>query len=66
MITEKRFDTDVLVIGGGVAGLFSAISARGAGAQVTLVDKAYAGNSGASIMASGLSRLHTKPKTLLL
>lgn len=53
MITEKRFDTDVLVIGGGVAGLFSAISARGAGAQVTLVDKAYAGNSGASIMASG-------------
>lgn len=53
MITEKRIKTDVLVIGGGNAGCFAAINACLAGAKVTLVDKAYAGKSGASIMGSG-------------
>ncbi len=45
--------SDVLIIGGGNAGLFAAINASEQGATVTLVDKAYAGKSGASIMASG-------------
>ena len=39
-------DTDVLVIGGGQAGLFAAIKAREQGATVTLVDKGYAGKAG--------------------
>ena len=52
-ISERVITTDVLIIGGGFAGLFAAIHASGQGLNVTLVDKAYAGKSGASIMASG-------------
>ena len=39
-------DTDVLVIGGGIAGVFAAISARELGADVTLVSKGAIGKSG--------------------
>ncbi len=53
MSIENLIETDILVIGGGVAGCFAAINAREQGLEVTLVDKAYAGKSGASIMASG-------------
>ena len=53
MPSERVIDTDVLVIGGGVAGCFAAINAREQNLKVTLVDKAYVGKSGASIMASG-------------
>ena len=45
--------SDVLVIGGGIAGLFAAITAHDAGADVLLVEKNYAGRSGSSIMGSG-------------
>lgn len=38
--------TDVLMIGGGPAGVWSAIAARRAGARVVLVDKGYCGTSG--------------------
>ncbi|MBS1862522.1 MAG: FAD-binding protein [Actinobacteria bacterium] len=38
--------TDVLVIGGGPAGVWSAIAARRAGARAVLVDKGYCGTSG--------------------
>ena len=38
--------TDVLVIGGGMAGCFAAIKARDKGVSVTLVDKGYTGKSG--------------------
>ena len=48
MATENAWETDVLVIGGGMAGLFAAIKAREAGANVTLVDKGYAGKAGSS------------------
>ncbi len=44
-------ETDVLVIGGGISGFFSAIKAREKGLDVIIVDKAYAGKSGASIGA---------------
>lgn len=48
-------NTDVLVIGGGLAGAFAAIKAREAGAiKVTLVDKAKAGKSGPSAFAAGV------------
>lgn len=49
----KEYQCDVLVIGGGLAGLFAAINAREEGCRVILADKAAAGRSGASIMASG-------------
>jgi succinate dehydrogenase/fumarate reductase flavoprotein subunit len=51
MSAEKVIETDVLVIGGGIAGCFAAIKARDKGLNVTIVDKAYAGKSGASISA---------------
>lgn len=47
------YTSDVLVIGGGIAGLFAAITAKDAGADVLLVEKNYAGRSGSSIMGSG-------------
>ncbi|MBU9763500.1 FAD-binding protein [Mycobacterium sp. TNTM28] len=40
--------TDVLVIGGGPAATWAAISAAESGARVTLVDKGYCGTSGAT------------------
>lgn len=39
-------ETDVLIIGGGMAACWSALSAARAGAQVVLVDKGYVGTSG--------------------
>lgn len=54
----KRIDTDVLVIGGGMAAAFAAIKAREAGARVTLVDKANFGRSGCSAVASGVMRAY--------
>ena len=46
---ETILRADVLVIGGGIAGAMAAIAAREKGADVLLVDKGYAGKSGASI-----------------
>lgn len=48
MAIDKVIETDVLVIGGGQAGLFAAIKAKEQGVDVTLVDKGYAGKSGQS------------------
>ena len=45
--------TDVLVIGGGIAGAFAAYKARQGGAHVLLVDRSYFGRSGCSALASG-------------
>jgi succinate dehydrogenase/fumarate reductase flavoprotein subunit len=53
MSLEHEVRTDVLVIGGGVAGCFAAIKASEQGLAVTIVDKAYAGKSGSSIAAGG-------------
>ncbi|MBI4318002.1 MAG: FAD-binding protein [Chloroflexi bacterium] len=49
-------DTDVLVIGGGIAGLFAAISAKRSQPElrVLLVDKAQPGASGCSVFAAGV------------
>lgn len=44
--------TDVLVIGGGPAGTWAALSARRAGARVVLVDKGYCGTSGVGAAAT--------------
>ncbi len=45
---QQQIDTDVLVIGGGPAGAWAAISAAARGAKVTLVDKGFCGTSGAT------------------
>lgn len=49
-----RVETDVLVIGGGMAGAFAAYRAREGGARVLLVDRSYFGRSGCSALASGV------------
>lgn len=45
---ELTLDADVLVIGGGPAGTWAALTAARAGATVVLVDKGYCGTSGAT------------------
>ncbi|RTM04445.1 MAG: FAD-dependent oxidoreductase, partial [Bradyrhizobiaceae bacterium] len=42
------FDADVLVLGGGPAGTWAAISAAERGARVVLADKGFCGTSGAT------------------
>jgi succinate dehydrogenase/fumarate reductase flavoprotein subunit len=61
MSLQNLIETDVLVIGGGIAGCFVAITAREQGLNVTLVDKAYAGKSGASI-AAGMGYMVFNPE----
>lgn len=46
--TDVKLTADVLVIGGGPAGAWSAWSAASKGAKVVLVDKGYLGSSGAT------------------
>jgi succinate dehydrogenase/fumarate reductase flavoprotein subunit len=52
-VSERRIRTDVLVIGGGMAGMFAAIKAREQGMDVTLTDKGYVGKSGSTAYAEG-------------
>jgi succinate dehydrogenase/fumarate reductase flavoprotein subunit len=47
-------ETDVLVIGGGIAGLFAAVKAHDAGAKVMLVSKGRLGASGETPFAKGM------------
>ncbi|TWB34618.1 FAD-dependent oxidoreductase [Nitrospirillum pindoramense] len=44
-------ETDVLIIGGGLAGCWAAIAAAEAGAEVVLADKGYCGTSGVTATA---------------
>lgn len=50
----KENEADVLVIGGGMAGLFAAVKAHDAGARVMLVSKGRLGSSGATPFAKGI------------
>jgi succinate dehydrogenase/fumarate reductase flavoprotein subunit len=61
MSLQNMIETDVLVIGGGIAGCFAAIKAKGQGLDIILVDKAYAGKSGASF-ASGTGYMVFNPE----
>lgn len=50
----RELETDILVIGGGIAAAFAAFKARLSGARVLLVDRSYFGRSGCSALASGV------------
>ena len=52
MTLERVYETDVLVIGGGISGCFAAVRAKEDGLRVLMVDKGYAGKAGATPMAS--------------
>ncbi|MBW1913258.1 MAG: FAD-dependent oxidoreductase, partial [Deltaproteobacteria bacterium] len=51
-MTENMVETDVLVVGGGIAGCFAAIKAREQGVDVILVDKGAVGRSGQTPFAT--------------
>ncbi|WP_417806788.1 FAD-binding protein [Thioclava sp.] len=52
-ITNTDYATDVLVIGGGMAGLFAAVKAHDAGARTMIVSKGRLGSSGLTPFAKG-------------
>jgi succinate dehydrogenase/fumarate reductase flavoprotein subunit len=56
--------TDVLVIGGGMAGLFAAVKAHDAGAKVMLVSKGRLGSSGETPFAKGIFAYDQKNEKL--
>ena len=51
----RREQCDLLVIGGGAAGIFAALTAHQAGLNVILLDKGHVGASGLSPWAGGLN-----------
>ena len=51
---EEKREIDVLVIGGGMAGLFAAVKAHDAGAKVLMVSKGRLGSSGMTPFAKGI------------
>ena len=53
-ILEKEYETDVLVIGSGMAGLFASVKAHDAGAKVMMVSKGRLGSSGQTPFAKGI------------
>jgi succinate dehydrogenase/fumarate reductase flavoprotein subunit len=52
-LKERLIETDILILGGGIAGLYAAIRAKSTPLDVVLVDKAFPGRSGSSLFASG-------------
>ncbi|OUM01160.1 FAD-dependent oxidoreductase [Variovorax sp. JS1663] len=58
---SSRHEADVLVIGGGPAGTWAAVSAAARGARVVLADKGFCGTSGATA-PSGTGLWHVSPE----
>lgn len=63
-LETNKITTDVLVIGGGMAGLFAAVKAHDAGAKVTLVSKGRLGSSGLTPFAKGIFAYDKDKETL--
>ncbi|TKB24802.1 FAD-binding protein [Desulfopila sp. IMCC35006] len=53
-VNRKEHTSDVLVIGGGMAGLFATVKAHDAGSKVILVSKGRLGSSGQTPFAKGI------------
>ncbi|AKH20380.1 FAD-binding protein [Sedimenticola thiotaurini] len=51
---DELIETDVLVIGSGIAGLFAAVKAHDAGAKVVMVSKGRLGSSGLTPFGKGI------------
>ncbi|CAA6805008.1 MAG: Succinate dehydrogenase flavoprotein subunit (EC [uncultured Sulfurovum sp.] len=63
---EMEHETDVLVIGGGVAGVFASVKAHDAGAKVLLVAKGGVGTSGQTPFAKGVFSFDEKSSKISL
>lgn len=61
---QTENEVDVLVIGGGMAGLFAAVKAYDAGAKVMLVSKGRVGTSGQTPFAKGIFSFDEKKEKL--
>jgi succinate dehydrogenase/fumarate reductase flavoprotein subunit len=61
MSSERVVETDVLVIGGGMAGFFAAIKAKEQGLDVILTDKGYVGKTGTTHFSEG-DTLYFRPE----
>ena len=59
-VPHDVYTTDVLVIGGGLAGCWAAIAATRQGSRALVVDKGFVGGSGCSVFAGGVV-LHLTP-----
>ena len=59
-IEKTEHDTDVLVIGGGMAGLFAAVKAHDTGASTIMVSKGRLGSSGQTPFAKGIFEFDPK------
>ena len=57
-MANQHLKTDVLVVGGGLAGFHAGITAREAGARVIMVEKNYSGTSGHSTFARDMMLFH--------
>ncbi|MDA3902250.1 MAG: FAD-binding protein [Desulfuromusa sp.] len=53
-MTREEMETDLLVIGSGIAGLFAAVKGHDAGAKVLMVSKGRLGSSGQTPFAKGI------------
>ncbi len=60
-VGQIKIETDVLVIGGGIAGTFAALRAKEKGLDVTLVDKGTVGKSGLSPWFTGFAVYDSSP-----
>ncbi len=65
-LSKQDHQTDVLVIGGGMAGLFAAVKAHDAGAIVMMVSKGRLGASGQTPFAKGIFAFNPKTSKLTL
>lgn len=54
LVSYQEDDTDILVIGGGLAGLFAAVKGHDAGARTMIVSKGRVGSSGQTPFAKGI------------
>ncbi|MBZ0269981.1 FAD-binding protein, partial [bacterium] len=53
-LTRREEETDILVVGSGIAGLFAAVKAHDAGARVMMISKGRLGSSGQTPFARGI------------